>query len=90
MISLIAWIIVGGLAGWIASIVMKTDAQMGCFANVVVGMIGSLIGGALVVLLTTGTLDLFNTAYNDFNLASIFVSIIGAIVFLAILKAVRR
>jgi uncharacterized membrane protein YeaQ/YmgE (transglycosylase-associated protein family) len=90
MISLLAWIIVGGLAGWIASILVKSDSQMGLFSNIVVGMIGSLLGGAIVVLANTGTLDLFNTAYNDLNLASLAVSVLGAVVFLAILKALRR
>jgi uncharacterized membrane protein YeaQ/YmgE (transglycosylase-associated protein family) len=90
MISLLAWIIVGGLAGWIASILVKSDSQMGLLSNIVVGMIGSLLGGAIVVLANTGTLDLFNTAYNDLNLASLAVSVLGAVVFLAILKALRR
>jgi uncharacterized membrane protein YeaQ/YmgE (transglycosylase-associated protein family) len=90
MISLLAWIIVGGLAGWIASIIVKTDSQMGLFSNIVVGMVGSLVGGAIVVLANTGSLDLFNTAYNDLNLASLAVSVLGAIVFLAILKVLRR
>jgi uncharacterized membrane protein YeaQ/YmgE (transglycosylase-associated protein family) len=90
MISLLAWIIVGGLAGWIASIIVKTDSQMGLFSNIVVGMVGSLVGGAIVVLANTGSLDLFNTAYNDLNLASLAVSVLGAVVFLAILKVLRR
>lgn len=90
MFSLLAWIIVGGLSGWIASMIMKTDAQQGCVSNIIVGMIGSLVGGTLVVLLTTGTLDLFNTSFNNLNLTSIVVSVIGAVVFLGILKALRK
>jgi uncharacterized membrane protein YeaQ/YmgE (transglycosylase-associated protein family) len=90
MISLLAWIIVGGIAGWIASILVKTDSQMGLLSNIVVGMIGSLVGGAIVVLANTGTLDLFNTAYNDLNLVSLVVSVLGAVVFLAVLKVLRR
>lgn len=90
MWSLIAWVIVGGIAGWIASIIMKTDEQMGCITNIIVGMIGSLVGGAIVVLLTTGRIDLLNTSFNDLNLASILVSILGAVVFLWVVKLLRR
>lgn len=89
MVSFLVWIIVGALAGWIASIVVGSNNQMGCFSNIVVGMIGSMIGGALVVLVNTGQLDLFNTDYNNLNLASIVVSVIGAVVFLWILKLLR-
>jgi len=90
MWSLIAWVIVGGIAGWIASIIMKTDEQMGCITNIIVGMIGSLVGGAIVVLLTTGRIDLLNTSFNDLNLASILISILGAVVFLWVVKLLRR
>lgn len=87
--ELIAWILVGGLAGWIASMLMKTDAQMGCLTNVIVGMIGSVVGGAIVVFLNTGTLTL-STAFNNFNLGSLLVSILGAVVFLWIIKLLRK
>lgn len=90
MFSLLGWIIVGGLAGWIASKLMATDKEMGLMSNIVVGMIGSLVGGALVVLLQSGRLDLLNTSFNDFNVVSLLVSVVGAVVFLAILKVLRR
>lgn len=86
--SFIAWIIVGGIAGWLASLFTATDSQMGCAANIVVGMIGSLVGGTLVVLLSGGGLD-FNTAFTQFNLTSILVSTVGAIVFIFLLKMFR-
>lgn len=47
-LGIIAWIIIGGLAGWIGSKIMKTDAQQGIFLNIVVGVIGGLIGGFLL------------------------------------------
>jgi uncharacterized membrane protein YeaQ/YmgE (transglycosylase-associated protein family) len=87
--SLIAWIIVGALAGWIASIVMKTDASMGLFSNIIVGMIGSVVGGAIVALLTGGG-DFVNTAFTQLNLTSLLVSVVGAIVTLGLLKALRH
>lgn len=86
--SLLIWIVVGAIAGWLASMVMNTDAQQGGFANIVIGMIGSLIGGFLYTLLFRGDAD-FTTAFTSFNLASILVSTVGAIVFLAIVKALR-
>jgi uncharacterized membrane protein YeaQ/YmgE (transglycosylase-associated protein family) len=87
--ELIAWIIVGGIAGWVASMLMRTDAQMGCITNVIVGMIGSIVGGAIVVFLNTGTLQL-STAFSNFNLVSLLVSILGAVVLLWIVKMLRR
>lgn len=90
MFSLLGWIIVGGLAGWIASKFMSTDREMGLVSNIVVGMIGSLVGGALVVLLQSGTFDLLNTSFNDLNVVSLLVSVLGAVVFLGILKVLRR
>lgn len=86
--SLIAWIIVGGLAGWFASMIMKTDDQMGCMSNIIVGMVGSVVGGAVVVLLQGGGLDL-TTAFTGFNFTSVIVSTLGAVIFLAILRALR-
>lgn len=87
--SLIAWILVGGIAGWLASLIMKTDDQMGCLTNVIVGMVGSVLGGAIVVFLNGGGLDL-TRAFSDFNLTSIIVSTLGAVVFLFVLKQLRR
>lgn len=87
--SLLIWIIVGGIAGWIASLITNTDDQMGCITNIIVGMVGSLVGGALVVLLNSGTVDI-TTAFTGFNLTSIVVSVIGAVVFIVILKALRK
>lgn len=81
--DIIVWIIVGGLAGWIASMIMKTDAQMGVFANVIVGVIGALLGGWMVGLFGIEVAD------GEFNIPSILTAILGAVVLLAIIKAVR-
>lgn len=84
--NFIIWIVIGGILGWLASIVMKTDAQQGIFLNIVVGIIGSLVGGWLLSpLFGTGTI---NT--NDFSLLSLFVSFLGALILLAIVNLVRR
>lgn len=87
--ELIAWIIVGGVAGWLASMIMKTDEQMGCITNVIIGMIGSVIGGAIIIFLNTGRLEL-STQFNDFSIASLLVSILGAAVLIWIVKLLRR
>ncbi len=82
--SIIIWLVVGGLAGWIASMIMKTDAQMGLLANIVVGIVGALLGGWLVGLFGVEVAD------GALNIPSILTAILGAVVLLAILKAVRR
>jgi uncharacterized membrane protein YeaQ/YmgE (transglycosylase-associated protein family) len=90
MFSLIAWIIVGGISGWIASMLVKGDGNQGWLTNIVVGMVGSLVGGTVVTFLSTGALDLLNTDFNNFNLVSVIVSVLGAVIFLSVLKAVRK
>lgn len=81
--TILVWIIIGGLAGWIASKIMNTDASMGPIANIVVGIIGAFIGGFLFSLLG-------GSGFTGLNIYSFLVALVGAIVLLAILKAVRR
>lgn len=81
--SIIAWIILGGLAGWIASLLTNTDEQMGILANIVVGIIGALLGGFLVGLLGS-------SGVTGFNLWSLIVAVLGAFVLLMIIKAFRK
>jgi uncharacterized membrane protein YeaQ/YmgE (transglycosylase-associated protein family) len=84
--NFIIWIVIGGILGWLASIVMKTDAQQGIFLNIVVGIIGALLGGWLLSpLFGTGTI---NT--EDFSLLSLLVSFLGAVILLAIVNLVKR
>ena len=84
--NFIIWIVIGGLIGWAASIVMKTDAQQGVVLNVVVGIVGALVGGWLLSpLFGTGTIN-----QNDFSLASLVVSLVGAIILLAVVNLLRR
>ena len=78
----IAWIFLGGLAGWIASIIMKTNAQQGLFLNIIVGIVGAFAGGFIF--------NLFGGAgVTGFNLYSLLVAIVGAMVLLYITKLVR-
>ncbi|MDB5794860.1 MAG: GlsB/YeaQ/YmgE family stress response rane protein [Noviherbaspirillum sp.] len=84
--NFIIWIVVGGILGWLASLVMRTDAQQGMLLNVVVGIIGALLGGWLLApLFGTGTIN-----QNDFSISSLLVSFLGAVVLLAIVNLVRR
>ena len=86
MINLIVWLIVGGIIGWLASLVMRTDAQQGVFLNVVVGIIGAMIGGWLLSpLFGTGTIN-----QNNFSLPGLLVSFLGAVILLAIVNLFRR
>ena len=80
--GILSWIIVGALAGWIASLIMGTNNQQGCLLDIVVGIVGAFIGGFVMNLLGFGT-------FTGFNLWSIIVAIIGAVILLAIIKAVR-
>jgi uncharacterized membrane protein YeaQ/YmgE (transglycosylase-associated protein family) len=82
MINLIIWLLMGALIGWLASIVMGRDAQQGALLNIVVGIVGAMIGG---FLLGGPTLN-----QNAFNLTALLVSFVGAIVLLAIVNLATR
>lgn len=77
--GIIGWIVLGGIAGWLASIIMGTNASMGIGANIVVGIVGALIGGFLFSVL--GGADI-----TGFNLWSLFVAVIGSVILLGIVK----
>lgn len=84
--NFLIWIVVGGLLGWIASMIMKTDAQQGMFLNIVVGIVGALLGGWLLApLFGTGTIN-----QNDFSITSLLVSLLGAVILLAVVNLFRR
>src|SRR3954467_3699300 len=82
----IIWIVVGGILGWLASMVMKTDAEQGMILNVVVGIVGAFLGGWLLSpLFGTGTIN-----SDDFSVSSLLVSFLGAVILLAIVNLLRR
>jgi uncharacterized membrane protein YeaQ/YmgE (transglycosylase-associated protein family) len=84
--GLIILIIVGGILGWLASIVMRTDGQQGILLNVVVGIVGALLAGFLLNPLIGGG----NVMSGDFSASSLLVSFLGAVVLLAIVNLFRR
>lgn len=86
MINLILWLVVGGVLGWVASMIMRTDAQQGVFLNVVVGIVGAALAGILISpLLGVPTIN-----QDSFSIGAMLVSLIGAVVLLAIVNLFRR
>jgi uncharacterized membrane protein YeaQ/YmgE (transglycosylase-associated protein family) len=84
--SFILWLIVGGLLGWVASMIMGTNDKQGILLNVIVGIVGAFLGGLLLApLFGTGTIN-----QGDFSIASLLVSLVGAVVLLAIVNFFRR
>jgi len=80
--NIILWLIIGGVIGWLASIIMRTDAQQGIFLNVIVGIVGAFVGG----LIFSGG----NFGQTGLSVYSFLVSLLGAVVLLAIVNLVRR
>ena len=84
--TFIMWLIVGGVLGWLASIVMGTNDKQGIILNIVVGIVGAFLGGlALAPLFGTGTIN-----QGDFSMGSLLVSFLGALILLAIVNFFRR
>lgn len=83
MLNILAWIIVGGLAGWVASMIMKTNGSMGVLLNVVVGIIGAFIGGWVVNALLGADPEIF-------SIGGFITAVIGAVILLAIVKLFTR
>ena len=84
--NIIIWLVVGGVIGWLASLVMKTDAQQGVILNVIVGIVGAMLGGWLISpLVGVGTIN-----QDSFSLPAMLVSFVGAAILLAIVNLVRR
>jgi uncharacterized membrane protein YeaQ/YmgE (transglycosylase-associated protein family) len=82
MINLIIWLLIGALVGWLASMVMRTDAQQGTILNIVVGIVGAMIGGFLLGGPSINT--------DALNVTAIVVSFVGAVVLLGIVNLVTR
>jgi uncharacterized membrane protein YeaQ/YmgE (transglycosylase-associated protein family) len=83
--GLILWIILGAICGWIASMIVGTNARQGWLENIVVGIVGAFIGGII-----GGPLFGHGVTLGTFDLYSIILAIVGAIILLLILRAIRR
>ncbi len=83
--NFLIWLIVGGVVGWLASLIMRTDAQQGILLNVIVGIIGAFIGGWVISPMAgVGTIN------EGISIGSFLVSLVGAVVLLAIVNLFRR
>ena len=86
MINFLVWIILGGVLGWIASMIMRTDAQQGTFLNIIVGIVGAFLAGMfLSPLFGISTIN-----QNNFSIPSLLVSLLGAVILLGIVNLFRR
>ncbi len=85
MINFILWLIVGGVVGWLASLIMRTDAQQGLVLNIVVGIIGAAVAGWILSPLVG-----VPSINEQFSFASVIVSLVGAVILLAIVNLFRR
>lgn len=85
MINFIIWIIVGGIVGWLASMIMRTDAQQGLLLNIVVGIVGAFLAGWLLAPLFG-----ISSINEGISIPAILISLLGAIILLGIINLVRR
>lgn len=81
--GILVFIVIGLIAGWIASVIMKTDGSQSMVGDIIVGILGALIGGLVMSFLG-------GQGVTGFNLYSIIVATLGAVILLAIVKAVRK
>lgn len=81
--NIIAWIIFGALAGWIASLIMGTNQRQGALANIVIGIVGAVLGGFVVELIG-------GSGLSGFNVYSLVIAIFGSVILLAIAKTLSH
>lgn len=81
--GIILWVIFGGLVGWVASLIMETDPEQGLVLNIVVGIVGAVLGGWIMNFFGEG-------GVGGFNLYSFLVALLGAVVLIMLVKLVRR
>ena len=81
--GIIIWIVFGAIAGWMASLIMNTDAQQGLFLNIIVGIVGAVFGGWIMGVIG-------GTGVQGFNVYSFVVAVLGACALIAIVKVIRR
>lgn len=86
MINFLIWIILGGILGWLASIIMHTNAQQGTLLNIIVGIVGAFLAGMFL----SPFFGIATINQNNFSIASLLVSLLGAVILLAIVNLFRR
>jgi uncharacterized membrane protein YeaQ/YmgE (transglycosylase-associated protein family) len=83
--NFVIWLIVGGIVGWVASIIMHTNGQQGLLLNIIVGIVGAFLAG----LVLTPLLGIATINQNNFSLPGLLVSLMGAIILLAVVSLFR-
>lgn len=86
MINFIIWLVLGGVIGWVASIVMRTDAQQGILLNIIVGIVGAMLGGMLL----SPIFGVDAMSRGNFSLPALGIAFLGAVVLLAIVNLFRK
>ena len=86
MVNFIVWIIVGAIIGWVASKIMGTSGQQGLLLDIVVGIVGALLAGWLL----TPLFGISTINQSNFSLPALLVSLVGAIILLAVVRLIRR
>jgi uncharacterized membrane protein YeaQ/YmgE (transglycosylase-associated protein family) len=81
--GIISWIVLGGIAGWLASIITKRNDQMGCITNIIAGIVGAAVGGWVFSLFG-------GQGVTGFNLPSLIVAFVGAVIVLAVVNLIFR
>ncbi len=81
--NILLWVIFGALAGWIASMIMGTNARQGLLMDIVLGIFGAMLGGWIASAL-------FNVGVTGFNFVSLLIAVVGAVILIAIVRAIRR
>jgi uncharacterized membrane protein YeaQ/YmgE (transglycosylase-associated protein family) len=84
LMEILAWVVIGGVAGWLASLVMKTNSRQGMLMDIVVGIVGAFIGGFIL-----SNLGLASDV-GDFSILSLVTAFFGAVVLIGLLKLIRR
>ncbi|MBU6360920.1 MAG: GlsB/YeaQ/YmgE family stress response membrane protein [Chloroflexi bacterium] len=84
--NFLIWIIVGGIIGWVASMIMSTDGRQSTIIDIVVGCVGAFVAG----LVLTPFFGISTINENNFSLPALLVSLLGAIILLAVIKFFRR
>jgi uncharacterized membrane protein YeaQ/YmgE (transglycosylase-associated protein family) len=81
--GILSWIVMGGLAGWVASMIMKKNSSMGIIGNIIVGIVGAFIGGFVVNLVG-------GYGVSGFDFRSFLVALLGAVILLAIINIISK
>lgn len=83
--GILVWLIVGGVVGWLASIIMRTNAQQGILLNIIVGIVGAFLAGLIISpLIGVGTIN------EGVTIGTFLVSLVGAVILVAIVNLFRR